>query len=182
MFQNLFQLTCFLVLGVLLSGCSSKTAAPEKPDPEDPTAATLAAGLRNKRIHFEIKQGDSRETAWFQVGDDTLVAWGKENHYSLTTFGQKELSLFVVDGAKCIEVRFSEARVQVGASITLLEHNLGGRDLDALLKSPDDANAKNVRTATIVKIEEDKLMAANQPAPQAHDPSSRPHHSLAKDS
>ena len=62
MFQNLFQLTCFLVLGVLLSGCSSKTAAPEKPDSEDPTAATLAAGLRNKRIHFEIKQGDSRET------------------------------------------------------------------------------------------------------------------------
>ncbi|MCP4813946.1 MAG: hypothetical protein GY888_15680, partial [Planctomycetaceae bacterium] len=108
MFQNLFHLTCFMLLGVLVSGCSSKTAAPEKPGPEDPAPATLVDGLRNTRIHFEFQQGDTRETAWFQVGDDNLVSWGKENHYTLTTFGLKKQSLFVLDATNCIEVRFTK--------------------------------------------------------------------------
>jgi len=153
MIQNLFQLTCFMVLGVLVSGCSSKTAAPEKPNPEDPVPATLVDGLRNARIHFEIQQGDTRETAWFQVGDDNLVSWGKENHYTLTTFGLKKQSLFVLDATNCIEVRFTKNGAAVGDTITLADHDLKGRDLDALIKSPGNDDATNVRTATIVKTE-----------------------------
>ena len=153
MFQNLFQLTCFMVLGVLVSGCSSKTAAPETPNPEDPVPATLVDGLRNTRIHFEINQGESRETAWFQVGDDNLVSWGKENHYSLTTFAQKARSLFVMEGSRSIEIRFTKDSAAVGDTITLVDHDLKGRDLDALIKSPDNDDAKDVRTATIVKTE-----------------------------
>ena len=153
MFQNLFHLTCFMLLGVLVSGCSSKTAAPEKPGPEDPAPATLADGLRNTRIHFEFQQGDTRETAWFQVGDDNLVSWGKENHYTLTTFGLKKQSLFVLDATNCIEVRFTKNGAAVGDTITLVDHDLKGRDLNTLIKSPDNDDAKDVRTATIVKTE-----------------------------
>ena len=94
------------------------------------------------------------EFAWkTQVGDDNLVSWGKENHYSLTTFAQKARSLFVMEGSRSIEIRFTKDSAAVGDTITLVDHDLKGRDLDALIKSPDNDDAKDVRTATIAKTE-----------------------------
>ena len=182
MSRNQLQVACLLVTGILLSGCNSKSPDPGQATKKDPATATLADVLRNQRIHFEIEKGDTRETGWFQVGDDDLVAWGKENHYSLTTFGQKERSLFVVNGSQCIEVRFGKAGVAVGDTITLIQHNLGGRDLETLLKSTDDADADNVRAGTIVNIEEKQLLSANSSAHPARLLVSRPGNSPAKES
>ena len=58
-----------------------------------------------------------------------------------------------MDGSRSIEIRFTRDSAAVGDTITLVDHDLKGRDLDALIKSPDNDDAKDVRTATIVKTE-----------------------------